>query len=85
MTCKKDSGYGSQGQLKLEKLRLPDENNVNGLSYATKINQSFDSSDASETDSPSSGFSLRSPPIRPVIIPKEEKDLVEFYDRLNLA
>ena len=84
MTCKKDSGYGSQGQLKLEKLRLPDENNLNRLSYITKNNQSFDNSDASETDSPSSGFSLGSPPIRPVIIPKEEKDLVEFYDRLNL-
>ena len=80
MTCKKDSGYGSQGQLKLEKLRLPDENNLNCLIYITKNNQSFDS----ETDSPSSGFSLGSPPIRPVIIPKEEKDLAEFYDRLNL-
>ena len=84
MTCKKDSGYGSQGQLKLEKLRLPDAGILTNLNYFTKDKHSFDRSDASETSSPSSGFSAGSPPIPAVIIPKEEKDLTEFYDRLNL-
>ena len=85
MTCKKDSGYGSQGQLKLEMLRLTNEGNLKKLNNITKDQNSFDNSDASETDSPSSGFSVSSPSyLRPVIIPKEEKDLAEFYDRLNL-
>ena len=80
MTCKKDSGYGSQGQLKLEALRLTDNNSR----LPMKVKQSFESSDASETDSPNSSFSYHGQQTHPVIIPKHEKDLAEFYDRLNL-
>ena len=84
MTCKKDSGYGSQGQIKLEKLLLPDSRIPKQLCQFGQAEHSFDSSDASETDSPSSGFSIGSPSMRPVIIPKDERELAQFYDRLNL-
>ena len=57
---------------------------LQNLSYYTKDKHSIDRSDASETSSPSSGFSMGSPPIPAEIVPKEEKDLTEFYDRLNL-
>ena len=84
MTYKKDSGYGSQGQLKLEALRLSSEGILSNSQVQMKIKQSFESSDASETDSPNSSFSYHGQHSHPVIIPKGEKDLAEFYDRLNL-
>ena len=84
MTYKKDSGYGSQGQLKLEALRLSSEGLLCNSKVQMKIKQSFESSDASETDSPNSSFSYHGQHSHPVIIPKGEKDLAEFYDRLNL-
>ena len=84
MTYKKDSGYGSQGQLKLEALRLSSEGVLSNAHLSMKIKKSFESSDASETDSPNSSFSYHGQRTHPVIIPKDEKDLAEFYDRLNL-
>ena len=84
MNCKKDSGYGSQGQLKLEALRLNSEGMMSNSHLPMKIKQSFESSDASETDSPNSSFSYHGKHSHPVIIPKGEKDLAEFYERLNL-
>ena len=84
MNCKKDSGYGSQGQLKLEALRLTSEGVMSNSHLPMKIKQSFESSDASETDSPNSSFSYHGKHSHPVIIPKDEKDLAEFYERLNL-
>ena len=39
MTCKKDSGYGSQGQIRLEQLRLPDAGILKNLNTSQLLRQ----------------------------------------------
>ena len=82
MTQKKDSGYGSQGLLRLENVRLPDAGILRNLNKISKTKHSSDRSDTSDNSSQSSGISTPAIPV--IIIPKEEKDLKEFYERLNL-
>ena len=82
ITQKKDSGYGSQGLLRLENVRLPHAGILRNLHKISKAKHSSDRSDTSDNSSQSSGIST--PVIPAIIIPKEEKDLKEFYERLNL-
>ena len=82
MTHKKDSGYGSQGLLRLDKVRLLETAGMlNKQNYLSSLKKRYNSTESHASESSSPG----SPTIPlAVITPKEEKDLKDYYEHLNL-